>query len=198
MVARIFRIRWNGGVEMDTYKKTALLCIEEVRTVLDQVNEHELSAFAKALTEANRIFISGDGRSGLMGKAIAMRLMHANYIVFALGETITPSIKEGDLLVLISGSATGNAPSDLVHKAIKAGAQVSLVTANPDSKMGELCKSILFIPAATKQRKQHEPVTIQPLGNQFDQSVHLLLDSIIVKLTDKQQDAMRARHANLE
>ncbi|WP_054705582.1 6-phospho-3-hexuloisomerase [Bacillus sp. JCM 19041] len=183
---------------MDTYKTTALVCIEEVRAVLDQVKEQELSAFAEALTKAKRIFISGDGRSGLMGKAIAMRLMHADYNVFVTGETITPSIKDGDLLVLISGSATGNTATDLVQKAIKAGAETALVTANPDNEVGRLCKSTLFIPAATKQRKQHEPATVQPLGNQFDQSVHLLLDSIIVKLTAKQQEAMRARHANLE
>ncbi|TSB47819.1 6-phospho-3-hexuloisomerase [Alkalicoccobacillus porphyridii] len=180
---------------MESYRETALACIAEVETVISKVDETDLDRTAQALTKARRIFVSGEGRSGLMGKAIAMRLMHANYSVFVTGETITPSISEGDLLLLISGSASGT--ESFIEKANKAGAQVVLVTANPEIQKQE-GQHTLFIPAATKYRKAHEPETIQPLGNQFDQSVHLLLDAIIVKLVAGEQETMRARHANLE
>lgn len=184
---------------MGTYKETALACIKEIETVLSHVNEDEMKRTAAVLSEAERIFISGDGRSGLMGKAIAMRLMHAGYHVYVTGETITPSIGDGDLLVLISGSASGSAARDFVEKAKKAGAKAALVTANPESHLAGQCEAVLFLPAATKQRKDHEPGTIQPLGNQFDQSVHLALDALIVKMTARQEGAsMHGRHANLE
>jgi len=58
------------------------------------------------------------------------------------------------------------------------------------------------VPAATKKRRPEEPNTIQPLGNQFDQSVHLLLDSIIIHALHEGEKAdynqMTNRHANLE
>ncbi|WP_059103023.1 6-phospho-3-hexuloisomerase [Shouchella shacheensis] len=183
---------------MRTFKETARTCVNEVQVVLESVSEEELEGVANAFINAKRIFISGDGRSGLMGKAIAMRLMHAGYNVFVTGETITPSIEAEDLLVLISGSAFGNGAHGFVSKAKDAKAQVALVTANPETPLAKFCDALLVLPAATKNRKSHEPKTIQPLGNQFDQSVHVLLDALIVKLTETNQETMRARHANLE
>ncbi|MBU8596393.1 6-phospho-3-hexuloisomerase [Shouchella clausii] len=183
---------------MDSFKETAQACVEEISMVISHTKEEELEAIAQGFKQARRIFISGDGRSGLMGKAIAMRLMHGGYEVYVVGETITPSIGEGDVLLLVSGSATGVAARLFIKKAKQAGAKVMLVTANRETEFGDLCDTCLFVPAATKQRKPDEPKTIQPLGNQFDQSIHLLLDAIVVKLTKEKQAEMKARHANLE
>jgi len=36
-----------------------------------------------------------------------MRLMHLAFDVYVLGKTITPSIGEGDLVIVISGSGSG-------------------------------------------------------------------------------------------
>ena len=46
-----------------------------------------------------RIFVAGEGRSGFSAKGFAMRLMHLGYTVYVVGETITPALREGDLLV---------------------------------------------------------------------------------------------------
>jgi len=37
----------------------------------------------------------GVGRSGLIGRAFAMRLMHLGFEVYVLGETITPAVEKG-------------------------------------------------------------------------------------------------------
>ncbi|GAK05134.1 6-phospho-3-hexuloisomerase [Geomicrobium sp. JCM 19037] len=181
---------------MSTFQEVALSCVKEVQSVVSNVKEEQMHAFALAIKGAKRIFVSGEGRSGLMGKAIAMRLMHADYTVYVTGETITPSISDGDLLVIISGSASGT--QSFISKAKQAGASVALVTANPEQEKSSEADHVFLVPAATKKRLNHEPVTIQPLGNQFDQSVHVLLDAIIVKLTTNQHEQMTARHANLE
>jgi 6-phospho-3-hexuloisomerase len=39
-------------------------------------------------------------------KMAAMRFMHLGYTVFIVGETNTPAILEGDLLLVASGSGT--------------------------------------------------------------------------------------------
>lgn len=177
----------------------------EITTVLSSVKEEEAVQFSKHLLEAKRIFVYGEGRSGLMGKAFAMRLMHGGFPVYVIGETVTPSIEKDDLLVAISGSGSTGAILSFASKAKELGAKVFLVTTNRESKIASICDGILVIPAATKYRRPEEPQTIQPLGNQFDQSVHLVLDAIIIGTlqtqTDDQDsayDSMTKRHTNLE
>ena len=51
------------------------------------------------IEEASRIFVAGAGRSGLCIRAAGMRLMQMGKSTYIVGETITPSIQAGDLLV---------------------------------------------------------------------------------------------------
>ncbi|MDC3412057.1 6-phospho-3-hexuloisomerase [Aquibacillus sp. 3ASR75-11] len=173
--------------------------LNELKEVAKKIDDKQIEAFVQDIQPEKRIFVTGDGRSGLMGKAFAMRLMHAGYQVFVVGETITPSFNKDDVLVVISGS--GNTKSSLVsaEQAHKLGTKLLLVTAASKSQLGELADSVVRLPAATKQRLLEEPNTIQPLGNQFDQSVHLFLDSVVILLTkDKANinDYMKNQHAN--
>lgn len=176
---------------------------EEISTVLSNVNEKEALDLSSHLKSAKRVFVYGEGRSGLMGKAFAMRLMHGGFSVFVIGETITPSIEADDLLIAISGSGSTGAILQFASKAKESGAKVFLVTTNKESKIAEICSGVLIIPAATKYRRENEPSTIQPLGNQFDQSVHLILDAVIIATLQKDGKTsshaeMAKRHANLE
>ncbi len=43
-------------------------------------------------------------RSGLMMRVFAMRLMHMGFESHVVGETLTPAVEKGDLLVIGSGS----------------------------------------------------------------------------------------------
>ncbi|MFS0674067.1 6-phospho-3-hexuloisomerase [Ornithinibacillus sp. 179-J 7C1 HS] len=174
----------------------------EISEVLERVNEKEVVKLHDMITSANRIFIAGTGRSGLIGKVFGMRLMHNGFNVFIVGETTTPSIGKGDMLLLVSGSGNTATLVNFAMKANEVGANLALVTTNPKSKIGELADCIVNIPAATKKRSPEEPKTIQPLGSQFDQSAHLLLDALIVynmKINkDKDNNQLKSRHANLE
>jgi 6-phospho-3-hexuloisomerase len=173
---------------------------DEISAVLSQVREEEAIHLSEQLKKANRIFVYGEGRSGLMGKAFAMRLMHGGFPVYVIGETITPSMDKGDLLIAISGSGSTGAIVQFASKAKEIGARVFLVTTNRESKLASISDGILRIPAATKYRRQNEPETIQPLGNQFDQSVHLVLDAIIIGTLEPEDtnETMVKRHANIE
>ncbi len=175
--------------------------LQELQQVADAISKEETIQLASQIKEARQIFVAGEGRSGLMGKAFAMRLMHAGYPVNVIGETVTPSIQKGDLLIVISGSGNTSSLHLIAKQAQSVEATIYLVTTNPNSKIGTLANSILHIPAATKYRMEHEPQTIQPLGNQFDQTVHLLMDGIVIALTQENENSeemMRSRHTNLE
>ncbi len=184
-------------------KETILTVAEEVSTVLKNVNKNEALQVSSALQQAKRIFVLGEGRSGLMGKAFAMRLMHGGFQVYVVGETITPSIQAGDLLIAISGSGATSSIVQFTEKAKNLSAEVVAITTDENSPLAQITESVLTIPAATKYRRAKEPKTIQPLGNQFDQSLHLLLDAIIIftlKNNAKKDmfEEMKQRHNNLE
>src|SRR5699024_6784370 len=127
-------------------------------------------------------FIACTGRSGLVGKMVGMRLMHSGYSVYIVGDTITPSLESEDLLLLISGSGGTKSLMNYASKAKEINATVAVVTTNKDSAIGNEIDYRLRIPASTKKRLPAEPDTIQPIGSQFDQSAHLLLDAIVVYL----------------
>ena len=174
--------------------------LAEIEEVLKKVNEDHLSTIASLLVN-KRIFIIGEGRSGFMGKSFAMRLMHLGADVFVVGETTTPSIAKGDLLVAISGSGKTNSVVWTAEKVKELGCEVIAVTTNLDSPLASVATEILEIPAATKYRREGESASIQPLGSLFDQSVHIVLDAICLAYSNhsqaSHQDAFN-RHSNLE
>lgn len=177
--------------------------IEENRKVLSRVNIKDIENLAKKVLNAKRIFITGTGRSGLIGKVFAMRLMHSGYNVFVTGETITPSITENDLLIVVSGSGSTRSLNEFAVKAREIGADSALITTNGESPIGKISEHVVVIPAATKNRLPGEPETIQPLGSQFDQAAHLLLDALVIYLLNNQSNKqgsaeLNQTHANLE
>ncbi|KMM36853.1 6-phospho-3-hexuloisomerase [Guptibacillus hwajinpoensis] len=183
-------------------KEVIRTVVHEIQQVLTEVNDDQARQLSFYIEDANRIFVTGEGRSGLMGKAFAMRLMHGGYDVYVTGETITPNIEKGDLLIAISGSGSTTSICYFAKRAKESGACVSAITTNKHSKLAEISDHFLIVPAATKKRLPEEPDTIQPLGNQFDQSLHLLLDAIIIYTVKQSKTAdqakMTAKHANME
>jgi len=171
--------------------------LQEMTEVCSNINDSEYSKLVETFGENKRFFFTGEGRSGLIAKAIAMRLMHSGKTVFVLGETTTPAITESDVLIVLSGSGKTANTLNVLESASKAGAEIFLVTTN--SEMLASYRGLL-IKAATKYRLPGEPKTIQPLGNQFDQSAHLILDAAIIDSLDTEQsnDTMKNKHSNLE
>jgi 6-phospho-3-hexuloisomerase len=173
----------------------------ELEPVLARVDRDELHATVHALEEAPRVFVTGEGRSGLMARAFAMRLMHLGLTVHVVGETTTPAVGARDLLVAVSGSGTTGHTVQIAQSAAAAGARVHAVTSDPDSPLGQLAGTRLVLPAATKYRRPGEAPSIQPLSSLFDQATHLALDAACLILAGRRQvdnAAARAAHANTE
>lgn len=182
-------------------KSKLITVADEVENVIEQLNPKQVETIAEKAAESKQIFIAGTGRSGLVGKMFAMRLMHIGYQAYVVGETITPSIEEGDLFIVISGSGETKTLAHYVNKARWVDATIGLITTNPNSAIGQMSDLIAEVPAVTKKTTGHRN-TIQPLGSQFDQSVHLLLDAMIVFLIEHYAKTdtkfLNKQHANLE
>lgn len=173
----------------------------EIAAVLERFEESAVTETARLLTGGKRIFVIGEGRSGLMAKSFAMRMMHLGATVFVIGETITPSIHGDDILIAVSGSGTTHSVVWTAQKAQELGCVIIALTTNEQSPLGQCASLLVPIPAATKHRRENEQQSVQPLGSLFDQCVHLVLDSVCLTfagLRDIDNDAAFKLHSNME
>jgi 6-phospho-3-hexuloisomerase len=175
--------------------------LAEMTAVLGRVSREEIAALADRVHAAGRIFVAGEGRSGFMARAFAMRLMHLGLPVHVIGETTTPSVAAGDVVVGVSGSGTTAGTVRVAQQAVEVGATVHAVTTDPASPLARYADVVLTIPAATKYRRAGEAATIQPLSSLFDQATHVVLDVVCLQLARRRgvdNTAARAAHANTE
>ena len=76
----------------------------ELNQALNQIDPKSVDMMIEALEGADEIFVCGAGRSGFMARAFTMRLMHMGRKVYLVGETVTPNLRQSDVLVVCSGS----------------------------------------------------------------------------------------------
>jgi 6-phospho-3-hexuloisomerase len=165
----------------------------EIAETLQRVDTGAFQRFVDVLrNERRRWFFSGQGRSGLVAEMAAMRFMHMGRPAHFAGEATAPSIRTGDGLCLVSGS--GNTPVS-VHFARIAkneGAEIALITREPDSPLAQLADSVLHVPIKA---------TAQFGGSLFEQTSLVLLDAIVLELMQAVPDPHRmmlSRHTNLQ
>ncbi|MDS3929230.1 6-phospho-3-hexuloisomerase [Staphylococcus epidermidis] len=174
------------------------LILEELDATLSQVDNTEYERFANDVIGADRIFTAGKGRSGFVSNSFAMRLNQLGKNAYVVGESTTPSIKEHDLFIIISGSGSTEHLRLLAEKAQSVGAKIVLLTTNADSPIGNLAETVVELPAGTKHDVKGSK---QPLGSLFEQASLIFLDSIVLPLMDAfhiSEKAMQENHANLE
>jgi 6-phospho-3-hexuloisomerase len=200
---------------MVTYFKQAYLEIATfIFRALDTIKLEEIEKFVKTIEEIYRankkILVVGVGRSGLVGRAFAMRLRHLGARSYVVGETITPSVEEGDLLVAISGSGSTQIVVAAAEAAKRMKAKVAAITTYYDSSLGRLADLVVFVPGRTKLASMddyfarqilgiHEPLS--PLGTLFEDTSMVVLDAVVAELMKrlgKNESELARRHANIE
>jgi len=176
--------------------------VEEVGNVITRVNPGEVERVVERIIKTRRLFLEGRGRSGLMMRAFAIRLTHLNLHCHVVGESTTPSLQPGDLLLVGSGSGETVTAVQAAKSAKEAGGTLGVLTARHESTLAHMADLLVLVPAPVREATDVEPVsTIQPMASLFEQTLLLLLDTIVLMLKDRlQQDEekMMARHSNLE
>lgn len=173
--------------------------LNEINHVMQEVSEEQLQTALTFFHKNTRIFITGAGRSGFQAKSFAMRLMHIGYTDFVIGETITPSIKKGDLWIAISGSGTTSGILKDTETAKKLGLTILVITSDETSPLAQLADSCLIVPGATKTGAGGK--SIQLLSTLFDQTVHITLDILALMIAQKDQTSNASalgEHVNIE
>ena len=173
------------------------LIVDKISEILDATDETHADELTELFDGAKRIFISGAGRSKLVGNFLAMRLMHGGYEVSVVGEIVTPSVKAGDLLIIISGSGETEQLIAFTKKAKDIGAKIVLISAKSDSTIGDLADGVFQI----GKSELYEKVKGMPMGTVFELSTLCFLEAVISHIIWEKgipEEEMKTRHANLE
>ncbi|MGO4585101.1 6-phospho-3-hexuloisomerase [Arthrobacter sp. 2RAF6] len=177
----------------------------EIAETAAEVDLGQLSRLATEVQTAGnsttgRTFVAGAGRSGLVLRMAAMRLMHLGFDVHIAGDTTTPAIRSGDLLLLASGSGKTSGVVRAAETASKAGARIAVYTTNAASPLAELADVVVVIPAA--QKTDHgSTLSRQYSGSLFEQVLFLASEAVFQTLWDNDAtpaEELWLRHANLE
>ena len=174
--------------------------LNEVEKVLGRVNESEIDELCREILQAHHIFVYSMGREGLVVRSFAMRLMHLGMRVAVVGDMTTPAIKDGDLLVLSCGPGSSKTLDGLTETAHHSGAQVAVITAQPDGTLSKKADHILYLAAQTMAENENAN-SFQPMGSVFEQAAWIFLDAVIIALqmkTGQTASELRDRHTNLE
>ncbi len=191
-------------IEITEFIKHALELIDDTQV------EKMIGELVDAYKRGARILVMGAGRTGLVGRAFAMRLLHLGYQVAVLGETIVPRIRGNDIVIALSGSGRTRLIVTAAEAAKHVGARVIAVTSYPDSPLARLADIIVVVPGRTKVAKEedyfarqilglHEPLA--PLGTLFEDTLMVFLDGVSVELMrklGKTEEDLWNIHANIE
>jgi len=136
--------------------------------------------------------------------------MHLGFNVYVFGETITPAMGEGDLVISMSGSGTTKLVVTVSNAAKDVKAKVVAITSHRDSPLAKLSDHCIIIPGRTKLAAEedytirqilgeHEPLA--PLGTLFEITLNVFLDSLVAELMQrlgKTEQDLKKRHATIE
>jgi 6-phospho-3-hexuloisomerase len=194
---------------MEYIKKTAQEITKHALAVISQIDTDQKDKMIDTIINSDSVFIVGSGRSILIGKAFAMRLMHLGFTVHVVGDVTTPAIKETDCLIAISGSGETKLVTTSAHTAQEIGATVVGITTNPNSTLGQCIDVNVNIDSKSKEPWEH-PLShslkgnyddLAPMGTLFEDSTHLFLDGLIAEFMyrlGKKEDDLKRRHATME
>jgi len=188
------------------------LMASKIRATANHLQDEEIDAFIQEILAADRIYVMGAGRSGLVAKAFAMRLMHIGFTAFVVGETITPAMRRNDLLVIFSGSGRTKTIADIAETAKEIGGRIALITSNRESRIGKLSDAMVIIENQRDEIRDEtaefevrqmtgEHKSFAPLGTLFETATMVFADACISRLMEVSmvdEKALKNRHANIE
>lgn len=165
----------------------------ELGSILHCVDEEIVENLVAGILSSDRVFLAGMGRSGLVTRPYAMRLMQLGLQAYIVGNATTPAIGKGDLLIAVSGSGETRITHHIASAAKSSGARVFLLTGRSASSIGRISDLVIVLPDA--------PQPVLPLRSAFEGAVYIFLDAVIVLIMEKTGvtcQQMMERHSNLE
>lgn len=170
--------------------------VNDVRDAINSLDQNKITKILALLRNAKKngrkVFVMGEGPSGLVARALAMRLAELSYNVFVIGETITSAVEQEDIFIAITGS--GKTP--LVVEAAKiakekVGAKIIAVTTSKKSPIYQVTDLLLVIKTKYSEsdgedsylNKQLTGSYISSRRTVFELAASCILEAIVTELS---------------
>ncbi|MDI9394155.1 MAG: 6-phospho-3-hexuloisomerase [Euryarchaeota archaeon] len=185
--------------------------VENINEVIKLLDREDIKKMLQKILDGEMVFVMGAGRSGLVAKAFAMRLMHLGFTVYVVGETTTPAVKSRDVVIAISGSGETGSIANLGRIVKDIGSTLITVTSKKESTLGKISDIVMVLPG--KAKNDHDAggsleknirgdyKNLPPLGTAFEIISLVFLDSLIaqlITLIGATESDLKARHTNIE
>lgn len=179
---------------------------QSIKKTTAMLDKTETSAFFQRMLSAQRVYVAGAGRSGLIARAFAMRMLHLGFDVYVVGETITPALQPGDTLVVFSGSGETHSMVTFSGTVKELGGTICLITASSESTMSRIADCVVNLGDLTgyyqgdtstfEERQvtgQYRSVSaaFAPLGTMFETLALIFSDAVISALMVAKKEGAR-------
>ena len=164
------------------------LVIKNQKDTINEFREIILTASNKRTSKDRKttIFLVGAGRSGFVAKSFAMRLMHLGFYVSVFGESITPPVCDGDIIIIISKSGKSNSITQIVEDSKMDNVKFLSVCGSEKCDLAQISESKIIIdslPQATIPiPDEEEQLELILMGTAFETCALVLLDALVVEL----------------
>ena len=184
----------NGADSEDLFHLAERYIGERVTTTVARLDSAKVRRAVEILTKAPATFVYGAGRSGIIGRAFAMRLVQAGVTAFVIGESVTPIVRKGDAVFILSNRGESYSSIQTANIVRREGAELVVVTAKPTSKLAHAATLVLPLDFP----EETERPTLAPLGTLFESASLRLTDALIaeiMRVRGETEESMRRRHA---
>ncbi len=168
--------------------------VGQVSKIINEDHDELVQSSIDFIANAPKIFVYGVGRSGLVGKAFAMRMVQLGLRSFFIGETITPIVEPDDVVIIVSKTGATMSAIQTANIARRVGACVISITGEQRSKLAHASSIVL----ALRTSRSKKASQYAPLGTLFENAAFLFLDCLVSMLMERlgqTEDDMRNRHA---
>jgi len=161
--------------------------------IIAKINPKDLDKLAKLIETSKRVYLAGEGRSGLVAKIFALRLVSIGKKTSVVGDIVTPPMLPKDLLIIVSGSGETSSLLDLAKISKILSVKVVLVTATKKSALQKFSHKTFYIPSGLPKRQNtiyqlRELIGAperDPLDSLFELCAHIFFEAVSAKLIKK-------------
>ena len=144
--------------------------------------EDAVSKIIETRESGGKIFIVGSGRSGLVGKAFAVRLSQfperAYFNVFFAAD-VARKVEDNDLIITVSGSGRSASAVHSAKKAKEIGAGVLAITSKQESELMNWVDMPIILSGGARDDNTSP---LAPLGTLFECTAMIFIDCIIAEI----------------
>lgn len=168
---------------------------DRIKESLNYVDNEQAMKVIRAILTSDRIFIAGTGRSGLVGRFFAHRIVDLSLDAYVVGETITPAARVTDCIIAISGSGETTYALNAVEMGRRVGAKIIAITSYPESALGKMADTIIWIPGRILEKENHQDYILRQMrgsnedfsagSGSFEISTEIFLESLAKALSQK-------------